>query len=169
VSLSAAETLIQEFEASLAELIRCYTGDDPQILAGSMEDISETTAAIIGFGDESFRGSAVLLGDAEVVATLADIPPANPVDWLGELSNQLVGRLKNKLSRFGLLPHMGTPVTLSGKSLDLGAVSAQSTAWQIHWANGSLRAILALEVAETLELIADESAAAAEEGSLSLF
>jgi CheY-specific phosphatase CheX len=169
MSQSAIDTLTQEFEASLAELIRCYTGDDAQILAGSTEAIKETTAAIVGFGDESFRGSAVLLGDAEVVARLAEIPPSNPVDWLGELSNQLVGRLKNKLSRFGLLPQMGTPVTLSGKSLDLGAVSAQPTAWQVIWENGSLRAILALEVAESLELVADETAAVAEEGSLSLF
>jgi hypothetical protein len=169
MSQSAVETLTQEFEAALAELICCYTELDPHVAPASTYDISETTAAIVGFGDGSFRGSAVLLGDAKVVASLADTPPDNPVDWLGELGNQLVGRLKNKLLRYSLFPHMGTPVTLSGKSLDLGAVGAEPTAWQVRWTSGSLRAILALEVAEGLELAADENAVAAEEGSLSLF
>jgi hypothetical protein len=58
---------------------------------------------------------------------------------------------------------------LSGQKLDLGAVSAEPTAWQVRWSSGSLRAILALDVSESLSLVADENAAAAEEGSLSLF
>jgi hypothetical protein len=169
MSQFAVETLRQEFETSLAELIRCYTESDPQVTPASIADITETTAAIVGFGDEAFRGSVVLLGEAAIVASLADTPPANPVDWLGELGNQVVGRLKNKLLRYGVSPQMGTPVTLSGKSLDLGAVGAEPTAWQVQWSTGSLRAIFALEVAEGLELVADENAVAAEEGSLSLF
>jgi hypothetical protein len=169
MSDQAVETLTREFEAAVSELIYCYTGVEPQIASASADEITETTAAIVGFGDESFRGSAILLGNPDVVATLADIPPQNPVDWLGELGNQLVGRVKNKLSRYGLLPHMGTPVTLSGEKLDLGAVGAQRMAWKVRWSGGSLRAIFALEIAESLTLVADESAAAAEEGSLSLF
>jgi CheY-specific phosphatase CheX len=166
---SATEIIISEFESSLSDLIACYTDEVPGLVRAQIGDPSQTLVAIIGIGDAVFRASAVLLADKEVAVKLADSAPVNPTDWLGELSNQLVGRLKNKLSRYGLLPYLGTPVTISGREMDLGTVGTSPIVWNVTWSEGEIKAVFALDVAEDVELIADESAAVAEEGSVSLF
>lgn len=169
MSTTAHQTIEDEFIASVSDLIECYTNSAPHVVPADSYAQRQSTAAIVGFGDAKFRGSAVLLAKPEVAGVLSETTPLNPTDWLGELCNQLVGRLKNKLAKYGLLPQMGTPITVAGQHLDLGAVSSQPFAWRVSWEDGHLFALLTLEVEDGLELVADDSAAIAEEGSLNLF
>lgn len=169
MSATAHNIIKGAFESALADLVACYTGVAPQIVAESPHDVNQPVAAIIGFGDSRLRGSAVLLAEESVAKDLAETTPLDPIDWLGELCNQLVGRLKNKLAIYGILPQMGTPVTVCGRELDLGAVGMEPIAWRVTWSKGHLQAMLTLEVEAELELVQDVSAASAAEGSLNLF
>lgn len=163
------ETITDCFKDSASKLIQCYTEELPTLTVQHSQDTDKSIAAIIGFGDPLFRGSVVILADESVAIRLAHDTPENPVDWLGELANQLVGRLKNKLAGYGVLPQMGVPVTVSGKELDLNAVGTQPKFWGVEWASGKFQVILSLEVDDALTLAEQPSEIAAEEGSLDLF
>jgi hypothetical protein len=73
-------------------------------------------AGVMGFVSERLLGSCLLAGSHDVLMATAP-KDARPRDWVGELANQLVGRLKSKLLGRGVTITMNTPVVLSGISL----------------------------------------------------
>ena len=73
-------------------------------------------AGVMGFVSERLLGSCLLAGSHDVLMATAP-KDARPRDWVGELANQLVGRLKSKLLGHGVTITMNTPVVLSGISL----------------------------------------------------
>lgn len=73
-------------------------------------------AGVMGFVSERLLGSCLIAGSHDVLMATAP-KDARPRDWVGELANQLVGRLKSKLLGRGVTITMNTPVVLSGISL----------------------------------------------------
>jgi hypothetical protein len=72
--------------------------------------------AVIGFTGPGLRASCIL------AATEPPLRHSNPVpgplrDWMAELGNQLVGRIKNELLRLGTEVYVTTPVVLRGEHL----------------------------------------------------
>jgi len=71
--------------------------------------------AVIGFSGKALRGSLVLGLSGAAMTNLkafADVPGR---DALGELANQLLGRLKNRLLRYDVELFLGIPVVLRGE------------------------------------------------------
>jgi hypothetical protein len=73
-------------------------------------------SGIVGFGSPGIRGACIL------AASEKPILQSNPVDgslrdWIAELANQLVGRIKNKLLAHGTEVYVTTPVVLRGEHL----------------------------------------------------
>jgi|GEM_PF-473526 len=73
-------------------------------------------SGVIGFSGPRMRGMCVL------AATETPIRRSNPIegplnDWVAELSNQLAGRMKNKLLSYGADVYLTTPVVLRGEHL----------------------------------------------------
>jgi CheY-specific phosphatase CheX len=89
--------------------------------------------ALIGFDGPQIRGSLMLICTFQAAARSrpARIGGAAQLssgvsrdwiivrDWTGELANQLVGRVKNRLLVFGISFRIATPVALSGRGLAL--------------------------------------------------
>jgi hypothetical protein len=169
MSVSAREIIHREFESALSGLVECYSGEIPQVTTANLTAIDEVMASVVGFGDLQFRGSAILLAHEDVAKVLAHSTPRNTADWLGELGNQLVGRLKNKLAAYGVLPQLGAPVTICGHHLGFSSMGANTASWRVEWPQGTLQAMLSLHLDDDLQLVLDTSSATAEEGSLSLF
>jgi hypothetical protein len=170
MSNTSRQTIIDLFESAFKELIKSYSGAEPELVVGEAKTLPNSSATIVGFGDIYFSGTAVLVGASDATSALADTAPSNPVDWLGELTNQLVGRLKNKLTIFGVLPAVGMPVPVSCPSLGLHSGDSEPLVWQAAWPGGVLQMSLSLNIDSELELTAQQGmAAAAPEGSLSLF
>jgi hypothetical protein len=73
-------------------------------------------SGVIGFVGKNVRGTCLLAGnDAPLEASC---PPGGQLrDWVGELANQLVGRLKRKLLARGVEVALTTPLVLSGVRL----------------------------------------------------
>lgn len=86
----------------------------------SSEEGYAETIAIIGLGGQKLRGSVVL--SVPSVLLVASHPAHSTsadelADWLAELANLLLGRLKVQLLERGISIELGTPVTLSGTAL----------------------------------------------------
>jgi hypothetical protein len=80
--------------------------------------------AFIGFSGAKLTGSlALVLPEALVEEThpmrgrIAGDPRAALHDWAGEISNQVLGRLKNRLLGGGIVLQLSTPIPLQGTEL----------------------------------------------------
>jgi hypothetical protein len=71
---------------------------------------------VMGFVGDQLRATC-LLGMNQALLEAIRPRGARLRDWLGELSNQLVGRLKMKLTARGLSVALTTPLALSGVQL----------------------------------------------------
>lgn len=101
-------------------------------------------AASLGFTADQLRGTLVLIAPESAIAKV--LPPelaagaSSPdalADWVSELANQLVGRVKNKLLRYGVTVTLSVPSVFRAESLrcyprktslSVGATSIQLTA-----------------------------------------
>ena len=81
-------------------------------------------AATIGFTSGPIHGFLILaldrgLAERSLPASLRGAAAEDEIvaDWTGELSNQLLGRLKTRFARVGIDVELSTPVTFVGKDL----------------------------------------------------
>ncbi|CAN5436585.1 hypothetical protein BH09MYX1_BH09MYX1_15980 [soil metagenome] len=80
------------------------------------------TLAVIGFGGAKMRGTLVLGAPDELLARTHPVQSKDPldlVDWLAELSNQTLGRMKARLLAHDLVIETATPLTISAAALRL--------------------------------------------------
>lgn len=86
---------------------------------GRADDIG----ASIGFTGTSLRGALVLMSSKRFIESVlpAEVGKGEGADqiadWMGELSNQTLGRIKNQLLAYGVTLEMSTPTVLFGVSL----------------------------------------------------
>lgn len=73
-------------------------------------------SGVIGFVGPELRGTCLLVGN-RLPIELSSPQKDHTRDWVGELTNQLVGRLKRKFSGYGLEVALTTPVVLTGMHL----------------------------------------------------
>ena len=73
-------------------------------------------SGVIGFVGAGLRGTCLLVANRTPIE-LSSPQKEHTRDWVGELTNQLVGRLKRKFLGFGLEVALTTPVVLSGVHL----------------------------------------------------
>lgn len=80
------------------------------------EPLRIRTAAIIGYSGPEVRGTVMLAVSREGLAATRPIGDDDR-DWLAELCNQLLGRVKNRLFRHGVQISMSTPLVIRGERL----------------------------------------------------
>jgi CheY-specific phosphatase CheX len=110
------------------KLIEGLTGDACRSLfsayAVDLHDVAERStptlpvllSSVVGFSGPGLRGTCILAASERPI--LATMPAGGTMrDWIAELSNQLVGRLKNKLVSRGIEVYVTTPVVLRGEHL----------------------------------------------------
>lgn len=91
-------------------------------------------AGVVGFTGVTMRGTLLLATTFELIATarpaeirghaLSKNRAADWIlvrDWAGELANQVLGRIKNRLRRFGVTFDVSPPAALSGPALTFAA------------------------------------------------
>lgn len=108
VAVMAREACVELFDAygvSLAPATEPHRDTDDHMLCG-----------VIGFVGTGIRGSCMLVGhDAPILASCPEGGGCR--DWIGELTNQLAGRVKAKFLSFGVEVQLSTPVGFSGVAL----------------------------------------------------
>ena len=111
IVVAAALELFQSYGLSLVE--REYAPTD----VPKDHDI----AATIGFTSPQMQGAMLLTSEKAILARtrpreLGDREPTERevCDWAGELVNQLLGRVKNRLATYGLRLEQSTPTVIVG-------------------------------------------------------
>lgn len=72
---------------------------------------------VMGFGGKEMRGALVLATTKEPLESTNPGRVDSQRDWVCELANQLMGRVKNRLLGAGVEIHLATPAGLSGDNL----------------------------------------------------
>jgi len=121
-------------------------------------DSSVEYVATLGFGSDGIAGAIALCTSARCAQYLVKTVAAkNEHDWLGELGNQLLGRLKRRLGNHGISFAMGVPVLFKGeriaiaRTLDLG----RSAQLNFQTPEGILEAWLDFRMSPEIELSAE--------------
>ncbi|MDP2315073.1 MAG: chemotaxis protein CheX [Pseudomonadota bacterium] len=130
--------------------------DVPLTLVGpspALRVASHYSIGVIGFAGEALRGTLVIATCMPLVS--AHCPPGRSSrvrledrarDWVGELSNLVLGRVKIALSRRGVTMGLSTPVAFTGQHVRLGAVHpARTRAWDFASPAGEVRAWLEVD------------------------
>jgi len=101
----SCKSLFEAYGVGLQDVDPGTTGTDTLLLG-----------SVIGFTGPALRGTCIL------AATELPISHSNPVpgslrNWMAELANQLVGRIKNQLLTRGAEVYVTTPVVMKGEHL----------------------------------------------------
>lgn len=130
--------------------------------------------AVIGFHGGGLRGSMGLGVSTALVDKIA-LPGREGAgltdDWLSEMSNQLLGRVKNRLMRHGVTISIALPMVLRGVRVELVGAGKELWAYPFDSADGSLCVWLDVLAEPDLQLAAtsDEELDIPSEGELILF
>jgi CheY-specific phosphatase CheX len=110
--------------------------------------------AVIGFGGETLRGSLVLDFPAAVITRThprkSEID-ADLEDWVGELANLLLGRVKARLLPYDAVIQLSTPLVVSGRSR-VEQTTPHSVVHTFLADEGRFRVLLAADADKELEL-----------------
>jgi hypothetical protein len=85
--------------------------------AAATGDTDFLYCGVVGFTGDQMRGAILLATTREPLGRTSPVSDTSFREWVAELSNQLLGRLKNKLLTRGVVLHMSTPVVLRGQHL----------------------------------------------------
>ena len=122
---------------------------------------SHDAVGVIGFTGTGLRGTLVIATSSGLVARMepltgmAHIPLRDRIrDWVGELSNLVLGRVKVGLGHHGVVVGLSTPVAFTGEHLRLGAVQVSRTrSWDFASPEGEVRVWLEAEIEENVLLV----------------
>jgi CheY-specific phosphatase CheX len=78
------------------------------------EDHGHDIVAVLGFSADNLRGGLALGISFELAKKIAPPGGAPEHDWVGELANQILGRIRNQLLRYDVDLGLGPPVVLAG-------------------------------------------------------
>lgn len=111
---TATETVLDLVQGVCTDLFRAY-GVDLTTAADSNRTVDGLVwCGVMGFAGSKLRGSVLLAGTEEPFSRSR--PAQGELrDWVGELTNQLVGRLKLQLLERGTRIALSTPVVIQGE------------------------------------------------------
>lgn len=149
-----------------------------EAVAAPIEIRGHQVAGIIGFagsevsGTVAVRAGSPLVRDCLPIAAAAGEEALALGDWIAELANQLLGRTKNKLLRFGTAFHITPPTFAAADELIVVGHDRERTWWLCVTTNaGLLGVMLELHTASNFQLllVEQDSAVAQAEGEIVLF
>lgn len=115
---------------------------------------SASFVSVIGFSSRSFNGSLLLALPRDVVEHTLPAAGGDLMDWCGELANQLLGRLKNRLIDYQVSINMTLPVVISGGRFALPAKTRPVTRYLSFVSDwGKLFVRLEAELGPDVELV----------------
>jgi hypothetical protein len=157
------------FEAGLS-LFRAYDVSlEPTDLEAYRQNPELTLVSVIGFAGRDLSGSLVLGATADPIER-SKPGAASARDWIAELANQLLGRIKNQVMRRGLEFYAMPPAVVSGNHLAPVTSHADFRPWVFATPGGIVCLWIELTVAP--ELHPDQTLAADQipvEGDVLLF
>jgi CheY-specific phosphatase CheX len=159
--------------AAFAAGMALFLAYDVSLEPTDIEDYRKSPAlnlvSVIGFAGRGVSGTLVL-GATEEPLERSKPGDASERDWIAELANQLLGRIKNKLMRVGIDFYAMPPAVVSGKHLAPVTSQPDFRPWVFATPGGSvclwIEVNAAAEVHPNIALMAEDIPC---EGDLLLF
>lgn len=145
------EGLVMDATRALFEIYGVKLELDGRAIAKTLPSVD--IISTIGFSSPTINGSLLLAIPNVVLQQTLPTPDASLADWSGELANQLLGRLKNKLIHYEVVINLALPVVVSGDEFHLRARPNRLTrhfSFISEWGRMFVRA--ELELCASLEL-----------------
>lgn len=141
------------------------------------ERVSSDIACSVGFASPHLRGSLTMTAERNFVSEsrpaelrITDANETEISDWMGELGNQLLGRLKNRLISHGVVIDLGTPAVLCGVDIRRHTGRRGIACERLIVGNGGRLVIhLDADVSEEFQFAEVAGAEAMPEGEVALF
>jgi CheY-specific phosphatase CheX len=112
------EVIDQAVTSSCTSLFADYSLPLERVDLQTLQDkFAIVFCGIVGFTGDQMRGALLLATSAEPLGRTLPSSDASLREWIAELSNQLLGRIKNKLVSHGVTLHMSTPTVLRGQHI----------------------------------------------------
>jgi CheY-specific phosphatase CheX len=93
---------------------KVFEAYDTELEEAPKEDPGHEVVAVIGYAADEVRGG-MALGISKKLAEMTMPTPDTPLyDWAGELANQILGRVRNKMLAYQIDVQISTPVVLHG-------------------------------------------------------
>jgi CheY-specific phosphatase CheX len=131
--------------------------------------------SVIGFSGSQAKGALMLRAPISFFVDThpfakkgAELPYEELTDWAGELANQLLGRLKNKVVAQGVSFDLSTPTTISGENM-LDAGPPRDDLTTIRMTFGRIQVRLDFALRPGVEVQASPSSTSVSEGEAMLF
>lgn len=103
VGAEATESLFDAYGVQVVRRKERAIPDDAVLMCG-----------VIGFTGPTLRGTLILAANDLPLEASNPVPGSPLRDWISELTNQLVGRVKNRMRAYGVEIYITTPVVLRG-------------------------------------------------------
>lgn len=112
------EVIEQAVTSSCLSLFADYALTLERVDAATFADVFDIVfCGVVGFSGDQMRGTLLLASSSEPLGRTLPSSDASLREWVAELSNQLLGRIKNKLFAHGVTLHLSTPTVLRGQHL----------------------------------------------------
>jgi hypothetical protein len=157
------------FEAGMALFLAYDVSLEPTDIEAWRTNPELTLVSVIGFAGRGVSGSLVLGATQEPIER-SKPSRASARDWIAELANQLLGRIKNKVLRQGIEFYAMPPAVVSGNHLAPVVSQPDFRPWVFATPGGVV--CLWIEVTAAAEITPDEALIGADipaEGDMLLF
>lgn len=111
------EIIERSVSDSCLQLFQDYSLPLQRVKEGEVFDAELLFCGVVGFTGEQMRGTLLLATSREPLGRTTPGGESSLREWIAELSNQLLGRIKNKLLAHGVNLHLSTPVVLRGAQI----------------------------------------------------
>jgi CheY-specific phosphatase CheX len=112
------EILEQTISAACVSLFEDYKLPLVRIRHGSLRaDMPLLFCGVVGFSGEQMRGTLLLATSRGPLGRTTPTTDSSLREWIAELANQLLGRVKNQLLARSVTLHMTTPIVLRGEHI----------------------------------------------------
>lgn len=171
VSEQFREAVRQVFEehSERATTVEPIQPDHANKLFQGLGEEREMLSSIIRLEGKAISTCLAMMANRDTVEALASSKTNQPRDYIGELSNVVMGGLKNSLSAYGVNPQLGLPVSVQGLRLELILQLKEQEAVVALLNAGPVVAILQYSVDDDLWNKIEAGAPAAEPGSICFF
>lgn len=153
-SVTIIDTIVNECNVALFDAYNCAAKPEGEAATPAERKVEVELGSLIGFVGSNARGN-ILISASEGVLE-ATSPGTSHRDWIGELSNQLLGRIKNKLIPYGLNLEVAPPVVVSG-SVRISGMRSTVRAYHFTSEAGTASAWLRIQLDDGVELVLDEN------------
>lgn len=108
LAVQACKTLFSDYGVEVTKIQRT---DAPKV--------QMLYCGILGFSGDELRGSVVLAATSQTLSDSNPVAGGSARDWIAELVNQFLGKLKLSLMARNVIISLATPVVLRGEHLSL--------------------------------------------------